>query len=458
MVRKTQQQTGERRAKQFKKWTSRVTADEVLMPPLYLGKEERRLYIRATLKEDHTQRIQNKPEATEAKFKKLRKSFFQFFRGTALLYYRDYAGIDHNLPVVFTIGDVHPGNFGVMPNSDNVPFFSVNDFDEAYFAPFSWDIRRGATGFWLSARENGHSKKKCRKIVRAFVTGYMNGLREFSRDDREKFFQYRIDNSPKRIKKLLENSLESRAEFLKEKISLKKRRFKVSDEIVPYTQHIKKFQKIVDTYVEENEISIPRGDEEYFRVEDVAVKKGSGTASLGLDRFWVLIRGESATGDDCRILEMKQARTSALSGLVPKTDYDDMNNRKSARQIVKAHRVHLAGGDIFYGYAQRQGKMYLVRERSPYKDDIDLDELSGKTFKKYARICGKALSQTHARSDEDAGLSVENAEESILGSIICDVFVDDMVRFAGSSAQRVIDDHALFVKDFDLGVFQLVGS
>lgn len=47
------------------------------------------------------------------------------------------AGDDAWMPTVLTLGDVHPENFGVMPNADNVPIFSVNDFDEAYYAPFT---------------------------------------------------------------------------------------------------------------------------------------------------------------------------------------------------------------------------------------------------------------------------------------------------------------------------------
>ncbi|NJO01390.1 MAG: DUF2252 family protein [Bacteroidia bacterium] len=121
---------------------------EVVIPPILLPKEERRLYLRESLREDHRFRIHNNPEGAQAKFNKLAKSVFKFFRGTALIFYRDYAGMDHHLPFVFTVGDVHPENFGVMPNQHGVPFFGVNDFDEATLAPFSYDIKRGATGFY----------------------------------------------------------------------------------------------------------------------------------------------------------------------------------------------------------------------------------------------------------------------------------------------------------------------
>nr|MDA3949014.1 DUF2252 family protein [Spirochaeta sp.] len=316
-------------------------------------------------------------------------------------------------------------------------------------------IRRGTTGFWLAAQENGHSKKHRKKIVRNFVKGYLDGLESFAKDDTEKTFQYRIDSSPKLIKKLLEDSLESRKDFLEEKITQAGKEFVISDEIVPHSTHLEAFQETIDRYISENDISIPTDNKDFFTVKDVAAKKGSGTASLGLERFWVLIEGKSEKPDDGIILEMKQARRSALAGLVPDSDRNNKDAEHMAEQIVQAHDIHLVGADAFYGYVQHDGKSYLIRERSPFKNDMDLDELSSKTFRKYARICGKALAQTHARSDTHTGLTEKNgAENAILDSVIPDVFINDMVRFAKFSGHRILEDHKLFKKDFKAGAFR----
>jgi hypothetical protein len=56
---------------------------------------------------------------------------------------------------------------------------------------------------------------------------------------------------------------------------------------------------------------------------------------------------------------------------------------------VTAHNIHLVGGDPYYGRVHIDDKPFLVRERSPYKDDIDVDELDKKELKKYADICGR---------------------------------------------------------------------
>lgn len=117
------------------------------MLPAILTGQARRKHVRACILEDHAERIDPHADGTSAKFEKLDGSVYSFFRGSALLFYRDMPGTDARMPTVLLLGDVHPENFGVMPNRDNVPIFSVNDFDdEVSYGPFTWDLKRGATG------------------------------------------------------------------------------------------------------------------------------------------------------------------------------------------------------------------------------------------------------------------------------------------------------------------------
>lgn len=438
------------RSEAFKIYAEQRAKGHVTLPPVLLPERERRLHVRQTLREDHQFRIHNRPEGAQEKFDKLVDSAFSFFRGTALLYFRDYGGTDAHLPQVFTIGDVHPENFGVMPNEDGAPFFGVNDFDEAWVAPFSYDVKRGAVGFYIAAKENGLKKKHRRQVVRSFVQGYVRALIEFARDDQESTFQYRLDNSPDMIRALIEGSMQARAHFLEDLIDMEKEQFRPSDEIVPHSRHIKKFQRVIDTYRQENDIGGREKSKDFFQVKDVAIKKGSGTASLGLDRYFVLLQGWGERVQDDVVLEMKQARRSALYGLVPPNDFE---NEEKAEQVVTAHRVHLVGGDPFYGRAIIDKESFLVRERSPFKDDIDVGDLSKGELKTYADICGRALAQTHARSDQATGIMEGDAEKRILTSITRKLFCYDVVDFAESAAKRVYADHKLFKKDHALGAF-----
>jgi uncharacterized protein (DUF2252 family) len=454
------------RTEEFSAYAKQCVNGAVLIPPRTLDKQERRLYIRRTLREDHQRRVRNRPEGTQAKFDKLAKSPFTFFRGTALLWYRDHAGADGELPTVFVVGDVHPENFGVSANENGAPFFGINDFDEAYFAPFSWDVKRGATGFNLVAREKGLRKPSRKKVVRHFVEGYQRGLREFARNDRERWHELRTDNSPPLIRGLIDSVQTSRREFLASIIDLEKGRFLPTEDVIPHSKHRPEFQRIIDGYRRKLNI----GEEArgaHFKVKDVAVKTGSGTASLGLDRYLVLIDGESDDPADGILLEIKQTRRSALFGLTPpganhrtgparRRKYEPSGPSSEADRVVYAQRIHVSGGDRYYGEVVIEGESFLVRERSPFKGKIDLKKLSEGELGEYADICGVTLAQVHARSDEDTGVMHGQAETRILQSVRPELFCGDVVRFAENAADRVERDYALYLKDHAKGAFNFV--
>ena len=94
-----------------------------------------------------------------------------------------------------------------------------------------------------------------------------------------------------------------------------------------------------------------------------------------------------------------------------------------------------------------------MRERSPFKDDVDVEDLDEDAMETYADLCGRALAQPHARSDDDTGVMEGDAEREILGAVDGPVFTDDVVRFAQSAARRVKRDWKHFKADHALGAF-----
>ncbi|GAA5172807.1 DUF2252 domain-containing protein [Modicisalibacter zincidurans] len=446
----------------FKRLAEAVAAGEFVLRPRALTGYVRRRHVRQTLREDHRMRIADGSEEASAKFDQLSDSLFSFFRGTALLFYRDMAGDDAWMPTVLALGDVHPGNFGVMPNMDNVPIFSVNDFDEAYYAPFTWDIKRGAVGFMIASATEGNLKCKQRlKVVRHFVKGYIEAMQRLAREGAEQDEEMRHDNAPKLIRKLFEDADEDRAEWLADDyLDETRSHFRPTRKLVPISSRRDEFQAITDRLIEENEIDVPArarslrrkgANENGMRVKDVAIRLGQGTASLGLNRYYVLIEGPQHDGTDDLIIEYKQARHSALSGLVPPSAYamDTL-----AERISHAQAVHLIGGDVFYGHVTFEGHSYLSRERAPFRDAIDLDDLSKSEWKEYARICGQVLARVHARSD-DSGRVDYDIEPAIMNAIgPPTLFAEDMVAFAVETADRLRRDHEMFREDHARGAFE----
>lgn len=442
------------RVDQFRRLADAAAAGRLVMLPRLLRGHDRRMHVRQTLREDHVTRIARHDEDAQVKFDKLAGSLYSFFRGTALLFYRDMAGEDAWMPTVLTLGDVHPENFGVMPNANNVPIFGVNDFDEAYYAPFTWDLKRGTVGFMIAADEvGGYGKKKQRKIAKRFVEGYIDGIRRFADEGAEKEYEIRIDNAPELIRDLIADAMQDRAEWLEDDyLDEHKRGFRANEELVPLPSRRDEFQDVLHRLIDENDIDPPDRAGE-LKLKDVAMRRGQGTASLGLPRYYLLVEGPRKDSTDDLIIELKQARPSALEGLVPRNDFDF---DEPGERITHAQTVQLVRGDVFYGGIEHEGVSFMSRERAPYRDDIDLDDLSKSEWKVYAKICGRALAHAHALSDE-VGHIDHDIEPMIIKSIgPPELFVDDIVRFADEASDRVRRDHELFGADHELGAFRMV--
>jgi uncharacterized protein (DUF2252 family) len=439
----------------FRQLARRRARGEMVLLPRQLTGNDRRLHVRETIREDHRNRIAQHSEGAAAKFDKLAGSLYSFFRGTALLFYRDMAGEDATMPTVLALGDVHPANFGVMPSADNVPIFGVNDFDEAYYAPFTWDLKRGAVGFLLAAaEEGGQGPARRRRIARRFLTGYLDAIDRFAREETEADHQVRRDNAPALIRELFTGAGQDRRSWLAEDYHDEYGRgFRAGDELVPVTSRCAEFQELVGRLVAERGIAVPARAGQ-MRVKDVAIRKGQGTASLGLTRYYVLVEGARADGTDDLVIEFKQARRSALAGLTPPSEYDSDGR---GPRIARAQGAQLVHGDVFYGAIEFEDRSFVTRERSPFRDDIDLDDLSKKGWKAYARICGEALAHAHALADEAGGVTVDIEPE--IGAAIGapELFVDDILRFAEEAVGRLRIDHEYFRADHARGAFGTVG-
>ncbi|MGP1397563.1 MAG: DUF2252 domain-containing protein [Inquilinaceae bacterium] len=442
------------RVEEFRDLARRLAAREHAVLPIVLTGQARREHVRSTIREDHAIRIEQRSHGARKKFDELADDLFKFFRGTALLFYRDMVGQDAHMPTVMSLGDVHPSNFGVMPDKNGAPIFGANDFDEAVYAPFTWDIKRGAVGFWVAARQAGAMKRKrCRKIVVEFVEGYLDAMEDYAASATEKNDHYRMDNSPSVIRTLFEAAWEDRRDWLwDDYLKPSGRGFRANDELQPVSGEVAKFQKALDDLAKAKGLDVPDRAGE-LKVKDVCVRHGQGTASLGLPRYYVLVEGPSKDASDDLIIEFKHARLSALEGLTPPSDF---HAGAKADRIAHGQAVQLAHGDIFYGAVEIDGESFMSRERAPFRDDIDLEDLSYKTWKQYARICGAALAQSHALSD-DLGKIDYDVEPSIVAAASPRaLFVADMIGFTQEAVDRLKADHAFFREDHAHGAFDSV--
>ena len=111
------------------------------------------------------------PAAFQVKFRKMAASAFAFYRGTACLFYADATASDqegsrHTGPFldertgrVWIHGDLHAENFGTYMDANGRLTFNVNDFDEAYVGPFTWDLKRFAASVALLGYTQGAQRR-----------------------------------------------------------------------------------------------------------------------------------------------------------------------------------------------------------------------------------------------------------------------------------------------------------
>src|SRR5919205_1016427 len=124
------------------------------------------------------------PAAFRRKFRKMAASPFAFYRGSAALFYADLAGgyadssfLSHRTSRVWIHGDLHAENFGTYMNSSGRLVFNVNDFDEAYVGPFSWDLKRFAASLALIGYAKALSDDIISALVTTFARSYLAELR-----------------------------------------------------------------------------------------------------------------------------------------------------------------------------------------------------------------------------------------------------------------------------------------
>jgi uncharacterized protein (DUF2252 family) len=423
--------------------------DQFQFHPSQLSGADRARHMTDALLDYNKGLIKNNPSGAKLKFEKLATSPFTFLRGTADLMYRDFHGTDADKSIVLCVGDVHLQNYGVMEADNGKLVWGINDFDEAQFAPFSWDVKRGAVSIVLAALEAGKFSKKARKkLAQAFAKAYINKIAESINKKKIPSVLSRSDCS-----KLIRSVLKE-ASAIKEKEWLKKRyldptvsspRFRNTDEVfrikTKRASLLKKVQKPLDHYLaslQKMNKKVPKK----LKVIDVATKAGSGTASIGLWRYYVLVEGQIKKKSSLFILELKQERPSVLD---PFVGNGLLTFSSHGSRVAYAENTHLPKANPFYGYTEVQGISYLVRKRSPFKRSVELKDLSNeKAFLSYVESCGKTLALAHLQSDEVLEDVYPDIAASILHTAHPGSFSDDISGFAVKMAEQVVRDWELY--------------
>ena len=104
-------------------------------------------------------------ELLPIRYGRMMASPFSFYRGAAAIMAYDLSHTPSTGLTVLSDGDCHLMNFGGFATAERKVIFDLNDFDEASFAPWEWDVKRLTASFVVAGRSNGFAPVDCREAA-----------------------------------------------------------------------------------------------------------------------------------------------------------------------------------------------------------------------------------------------------------------------------------------------------
>ncbi|WP_395338314.1 DUF2252 family protein [Ningiella sp. W23] len=410
---------------------------------------------------------------------KMCSSPFVFFRGSAQIFYADLASgflpssnAFDKVPLTTIMGDCHTSNFGFFSEEGSFGeqlVFSLNDFDDACIGMAQWDLLRFLSSLCLvkshceplvcsRSKSKPENSEPCKYEGKALITNEQvkNAMNAF------------LDAYTEVLEQGL-NRKSNKAHFLDQCFdsfalpSALQKRYKKAKKIHIGGEHFlskSSLAKAVDVYA--FPLRFKQGVDKYCRtgfdadeiknafspyffdhILDVVMRKQSGTGSINMDRYYVLIGPEKATCEAdlslCHVVEIKQQREAAPIHYFKNLHHQNQLN--PAHLTIKCQRRMQRKQDYVLDEAYYQKQHWLVRSRHHAKVGIDpehigIGDINVKQggFGVYAAACGQELARAHCRGDrrsmdyEQAMMPASQEGRS------------QLISLASSYAQQVMND------------------
>lgn len=309
------------------------------------------------------------------KYKAMYEDEYRFYRATAHLFFEDIASNSfiHKAPLVWICGDLHLENFGSYKGDNRLAYFNVNDFDECILASPLLDIARFLTSIHAASSNLKVDLKTITKLSDLFLNTYFDQLQKGYIRVLEK------ETATGIIKTFLEDIKQrKRKEFIKKRTVSSKGKIKLLIDN-------KRTSKINKTEKEAVKIAIEKWAKKndalsFYKVKDVALRI-SGTASLGLKRYVVLIEGKGSP-DNNYLIDAKETRPSCVQ---PYINAKQPNWNSESERIVEVQQRFLSDPPALLHSLDIDNKNFVVKELQPTADRIDY-HLFSKNEKKLGDI------------------------------------------------------------------------
>ncbi|MEH0974862.1 DUF2252 domain-containing protein [Micromonospora sp. CPCC 205546] len=428
--------------------------------------DQRSAHIVDVLTEEFGASMALDPAAFRRKFRKMAASPFAFYRGSASLFYADQVGdfaddrfLDDRTSRVWIHGDLHAENFGTYMNASGQLVFNVNDFDEAYVGPFSWDLKRLAASVALLGYAKALSDRAISDLVTGFARSYLTELRAIADGGDDAIGSITLDNADGVLRRVLQQArLNTRVDLLATQTTIDnyERRFSLGDGVFEIDAETR---KRVCAAFEDYLGTLPASSTQFrpvaTQIKDVVLRKGVGIGSAGLPSYNLLLEGHTQALENDVVIYMKQAQVPAVARHIADESVAGYFQHQGHR-TAESQRALQAHADPWLGFTELDGAGQLVAEVSPYAADLDWadvnepEELAG-----VLADLGRAVARMHSVADDESShdLVDYSTEEAIVAAVDADEpgFVAHLVDFAHAYGVRARQDHQLFVDLFRNG-------
>lgn len=346
------------------------------------------------------------------RIERMSASPFAFYRGTAAIMAADQATDPHSGILVASCGDAHLSNFGLYASPQRALMFDLNDFDEAAWAPWEWDVKRLVTSVVIGGRATDRNGSVVEAAARGAIEAYVDALRSAAKLTPLERFYTHFDpraalHSDTRFAKMLRVTIKdaerrtgTRAAFrLTEPISDGSRRFLA---VPPAMTHLDagqlgQIQSDFEQYRRSAYVDV-RALLSQYNLDDIA-RRAVGVGSVGTRCFVALLRDRDG---GLLILQVKEAGRSVLEefGCIPQppTVEEDIAAAGQGSRVVGLQRILQAFSDPFLGYIRRSTHDFYVRQFHDMKGSVEVEGLDDKAFVAYAAVCAKVLARAHSQS------------------------------------------------------------
>ncbi|GAA0374618.1 hypothetical protein Acor_42680 [Acrocarpospora corrugata] len=426
---------------------------------------QRSQYILDVLLAEFGDSIGREPAAFRRKFRKMAATPFAFYRGSACLFYADLSGeladdsyLDDVTRRVWIHGDLHAENFGTYMNASGVLVFNVNDFDEAYVGPYTWDLKRFAASVALIGYAKALSDDVISRLVGDFAHSYLGELLGIAHGGDDAIGSLTLDTTTGVLHRVLQTArLNTRVSMLDLETTIDsfERRFTITESRLPVdaitrATVIEAFHEYLGT------LPAPLSPVEHV-IKDVALRKGIGIGSAGLPSYNLLLEGHTQALENDVILYMKQAQVPAVARYITDEKVHGYF-RHQGHRTAESQRALQAYADPWLGYTVLNGVGQMVAEVSPYSADLDWSDVNEPgDLSSVVRDLGRAVARMHSVADDESSHDLVDfsTEEAIATAVDGDHdgFVAMLVDFAHTYGARARQDHQLFVDLFRNGSF-----